>query len=46
MRTQHTEIDKDQEAPPQIPGSFSREPENLPPTTPFPPPRRPSHDKK
>lgn len=46
MSTQRTNIDKDQEAPPQTPGSFYREDnlqrENLPPATNFPPPRQPS----
>src|SRR5215467_10831670 len=46
MSTHNTHIDKDQEAPPQTPGSFYRQDtlqrENLPPAANFPPPRRPS----
>ena len=46
MSTQNTQIYKDQEAPPQTPGSFSGEEtiqrENLPPAPPSRPPRRPS----
>jgi hypothetical protein len=50
MSTQHTDIDKVQEAPPQTPGSFFREEtlqrENLPPATHVPPPRRPTPSRR
>lgn len=50
MSTQHTDIDKVQEAHPQTPGSFFREEtlprENLPPATHFPPPRRPTPSRR
>lgn len=50
MSTQQTDIDKDQQAPPQTPGSFFREEtlqrEHLPPAIHLPPPRRPTPSRR